>query len=143
MRIAYSRSWHSILDSRVNANLLLVPDDTGCVATDSDPSDRLPNKTSSCISLQNSDILAVLVGNSDETTSLVHAELTRKAAARWPELVPHQTAIILQLEGRERVGLQDRAIWLREVERGVVTVGDDDETIVGLGNSLVLLRLNL
>ncbi|KAI7456620.1 hypothetical protein KC368_g89 [Hortaea werneckii] len=69
-----------------------------CVATDSDPGDRLANKTSSGISLQDSDILAVLVRNRDEATSLVNAELAGEAAARRPELVPHQTAIILELE---------------------------------------------
>lgn len=105
-----------MVDSHVNAESLLIPDNTGRVATDSDSGDRLTNKTSGGISLQDSDILAVLVGNSDETTSLVNTELTREAAARRPELVPHQTAIILQLEGRERVGLQDRAIWLWQVE---------------------------
>ena len=85
----------------MNTRPLLIPDNTCRVATDSDPRHRLPNKTSSGIPLQDSDILAILVSNSDEATGLVNAELAREAAARRPELVPHQTAIILQLEGGE------------------------------------------
>lgn len=78
----YSGSYHSTLDSRMNAKSLLIPDNTSRVATDSDPSDRLADETSSGISLQDGDIVAVLVGNSDKATSLVNAELAREAAAR-------------------------------------------------------------
>ncbi|KAI7508595.1 hypothetical protein KC364_g79 [Hortaea werneckii] len=116
--------------SRMNTRPLLIPDNTCRVTTDSDPRHRLPNKTSSGIPLQDSDILAILVSNSDEATGLVNAELAREAAARRPELVPHQTAIILQLEGGHVVAhCSARCVALRQVEQAILNGVSRNSTV--------------
>ncbi|KAI7421959.1 hypothetical protein KC332_g58 [Hortaea werneckii] len=111
----------------------ILANNTSCVATDSDPGDRLANKTSSGISLQDSDILAVLVRNRDEATSLVNAELAGEAAARRPELVPHQTAIILELES------SNRCISFRQAEQAILN-GESRNSTVKLSHKIEVRR---
>lgn len=97
-------SWlYRLGPERTGLQSLLIPHHASRVARHQYPGDWLPNQSSRDISLQDCNVLAVLIAHRNQAASRIDAELPRVAAARWPELHEHQAAIVHKPKGGQRV----------------------------------------